>query len=143
MAARNETQNAAGVAERRAPDRTVRSWRDRIKARVDAMVLRRIDGLIRLRVVAAFAVAICVEDERCPSLRFLFVAGLVEALRVEPADHRSAAARPQCSIGILGEHQMMRAEAGVDVRQLFRFGIVHRELPPGTIEWKEPRRRLS
>src|SRR5690242_12994939 len=107
------------------------------------MVLRRIDGLIRLRVVAAFAVAIRVEDERRPSLRLLFVTRLVEALRVEPADHWSAAARPQRSIRILGEHQMMCAEAGVDVRQLLRFGIVHRELPPGTIEWKEPSRRMT
>ena len=44
--------------------------------------------------------------------------GLVEHLRVQPADDLAAAARPQRVVGVLGEHQVVRAEAGADVREL-------------------------
>ena len=61
----------------------------------------------------------------------------VEHLRVQPADHRAAAARPQRVVGVVAELRMVRAEAGVDERVLLRLRIEHRELPgrlarPGT-----------
>ena len=131
-----------GIAERRTPDRAVGRRRYGVEPGVDAMILRRIDRLVRLRVFVALAVAVRVEDERRPALRLLFVARLVEHLRVEPADDLSAAARPQRAIRVLGEHQMVRAEARVDVRQLLRLRIVHRELAPGSIDREELRRRM-
>ena len=85
-------------------------------------------GCVRLDVVVALAVAVRVEDQRRPPLRLLLVAGLVEQLRVQPAHHRPAAARPQRVVRVLGEHEMVRAEAGADVRELLRLRVVHREV---------------
>ena len=48
----------------------------------------------------------------------------------EPADDRAAAARPQRVVRVFGEHQVVRAEARVDVRELLRLRVVHRELSP-------------
>src|SRR5512132_105545 len=105
MIAGYETQNAAWVAERRSPDRSVGSRSDRIEAGVDAVILSRIDRLIRLRILAARAVSVRVEDQRRPPLRLLLVAGLVEELCIEPSQDGSAPARPQCPMRVLGEHQ--------------------------------------
>src|SRR5690242_21445032 len=104
MAAGNETQNATRVAERRSPDRSVGRRCHGIEAGADAMVLARIDGLVRLGVFAALAVAVGVEDQRGPSLRLLLITGLVEQLGVEPPDDGPATARPQCAMRVLGEH---------------------------------------
>jgi hypothetical protein len=49
-----------------------------------------------------------------------FVVGLVEHLPVQPADHLPAAA-VQSVVGVLGEHQVVRPEAGADVRDLLRL----------------------
>ena len=83
------------------------------------------------------AVAVGVEDQRRPALRRHLVAGLVEHLRVEPADDLAAAARPQRAVRVFGEHQMVRAEARADVRELLRLRVVHLQMParvvrPGT-----------
>src|SRR5215831_2239735 len=128
MGAWHEANDASRIAERRCPDRAVRRWRDCVKARVDAMILCGIDRLVGFRVLAALAVPVAVENERGPALRSLLVARLVEQLGVEPPDYGTTAAGPERAVRVLGEHEMVRAEAGVDVRQLLRFGIVHREL---------------
>ena len=107
-----------------APDRAVdRARHHGVEARVDALVLGRIDRLVRLDVGVALAVAVGVEDERRPALRLRGVAGLVEHLRVEPADHRAAAARPQRVVRVVAELQVVRREAGVDERVLLRLRI--------------------
>ena len=48
----------------------------------------------------------------------------------QPADDLPAAARPQCVVRVLPEHQMMRASTRVDVRQLLRRRIVHGAVVP-------------
>ena len=64
-----------------------------------------------------------------PALRLLLVVRLVEHLRVEPADDiaAAAAAGPQRVVRVLGELQVVRAEAGVDERELLRLRIVDGE----------------
>src|SRR6478736_2782240 len=79
----------------RAPDRAVdRARHHRVESGSagDALVLGRIDGLVRLDVIVALAVAVGVQDERGPTLRLGGVAGLVEQFGVDPTDYRSAAA---------------------------------------------------
>src|SRR5438094_686316 len=97
----------ARVAQRSAPDRAVdRVDRDRIEAGHDALVLCRIDRLVRLDIIVALAVAVGVEDQRRPALRLLLVAGLLEDFAVEPADDRglrTAGTGPQRVVGVLGE----------------------------------------
>ena len=61
---------------------------------------------------------------------FIFVAGLVEHLRVQPSDDLAAAARPERVVGVLGEHQVMRAEARADVREFLRLRVVHASWRP-------------
>src|SRR5436190_1269960 len=126
MRARNDSHDSTWEAEGRSPNRAVWSGRHGVKSGVDAAILCWISRLVWFSVVVPLAVAVCVEDERRPALRFLFVTRLVEHLCVEPADDRATAARPQGSIRVFGEHQMVRAEARVDVRELFRFRVVHR-----------------
>ena len=59
------------------------------------------------------AVAVGVENERRPTLRLLLVAGLVEHLRIDPADD-AAFARPDGVVRVVREVQVERAEAGID-----------------------------
>ena len=68
------------------------------------------------RIVVALAVAIGVQDQRRPALRFLLVMSLVPNLGVQPAHHAAApaAAGPQRVIGVVGEQQVVGGEAGVD-----------------------------
>jgi hypothetical protein len=54
---------------------------------------------------------------------------LVEHLGVEPADDRTAAARPQRVVLVEAELQMVRLEAGIDESVLHRLRVEHRELP--------------
>ena len=54
-------------------------------------------------------------------------------MRVQPADDLTAAARPERVVRVLGEHQVVRAEAGADVRQLLRLGIVDGEVAAGAL----------
>src|SRR4030095_13899801 len=82
---RIEADDVAGIAEHCAPDgAVVRVHTDAIEGRHDPLVLGGIDRLIGLDVLVALAVAIGVEDERCPALCFLLVAGLVEHPAIQP-----------------------------------------------------------
>ena len=78
----------------------------------------------------ALAVAVGIQNQRGPALRFLLVVRLVPHLGVEPAHHAAAAAAagPQRIVGVLGEQQVVRGEAGVDHRGLLGRRIVHRQL---------------
>ena len=58
----------------------------------DAHVLGGVGRLARLGIVVALAVAVGVEHERRPALRFLRVAGFVAYFRVDPAGDRAGAA---------------------------------------------------
>ena len=55
------------------------------------------------------------------------------------AHHRTTAAHPERTVGILGEHQVMRAVAGGDVLHLLRPRVVHRQLAARAGEWEELR----
>src|SRR5437879_13086194 len=50
---------------------------------------------------------------------------------------------PQRAVGIFGEHQMVRAEAGADVGELLGLGIVHGEVAPRAREREQLRRRMT
>ena len=65
------------------------NYRHRIKAGDDALVLARVDRLVGLDIVVALAVAVGVDDERRPALRFLLVPGFLEHLAVQPTEYRS------------------------------------------------------
>src|SRR5690606_18166599 len=83
-----QANQRARIAAPRAPYGTVHGTRhDRVVACVDAPIEGRIQRLVRLRVRIALSVAVGVENQRRPALRSLGIAGLVEQLRVEPADH--------------------------------------------------------
>jgi hypothetical protein len=93
--------------------------------------IKRLTGLVVALV--ASAVAIGVDHQRRPALRRRGIAGLPEFSRVDPADHRKLAlgvgAEPKCVLGILGEIQVLGAEAGVDEGVFFRAWIKDRDLP--------------
>ena len=69
-------------------------------------------------------VAVGVEHGRAPALRRDLVAGLVPHLRVDPADDLPAAAEVQRVVLVLGELQVVGAEAGVDHHELAGVGLV-------------------
>ena len=130
-----QPHDGAGKSEHAAPDRSIGRGRDRIEAAAVPPVLRRIQRLIRLDVPVALAVAVGIDHERRPSLRLRLVVRLVEQHGIQPADHAVAAeARPQCVIGVVGKHQMMRSKTGVDERDLLSLWIVHSELPATRFE---------
>src|SRR5438477_443365 len=144
--ARVQPDDGAGEAEHRAPDGAVGGTHgNAIKGGRYAFVLRRIDRLIGLHIIVALAVAVGIENQRRPALRFLLIMSLFEHLRVEPSDYvaAAAAAGPQGAVGIFGELQMVRAEAGVDERELFGFGVVHGELAAAPVQRKQFRRGLT
>src|SRR5262249_29321837 len=94
----HESHDRRGAAEDsdRAPDRAIDGARhDGVEAAGDPLVLGRIDRLVGLDVVVALAVAVGVEHERRPALRFRRVARPSELLRVAPAHNLPAAPRPQ------------------------------------------------
>src|SRR3984893_967163 len=137
----------AREGEHRAPDRAVhRIDADAVERSNDALILRRIDRLVRLGIAfVALAVAVGVEDERRPALRLHLVAGFVEGLAVEPADHaalRAAGAGPERVVGVFREHEMVGGEAGADERDLAAFWIVHGEMARGLLDWCELRRGM-
>ena len=110
-----------------------RTWRDAVEAGQHTLVLAWIQRLVGFGIAfVALAVAIGVENDRGPALRCLLVAGLVELLDVQPADHIAAtdtahsARRPEPTFAV--ELQMMRAEAGVNERELVGLGVIHRKL---------------
>ena len=139
---RVQPNHGARESELRAPHRSVGRGRHRVERAAEALVLRRIERLIGLDVLVTPAVAVGVEDERRPALRLRLVAGLFEHLAIQPADHLAAAARPQRVVGVLGKHQMVRAEAGADVRELLRLRIPHREMASRALDREQLRRRM-
>src|SRR5215470_9896781 len=147
VGAGTHADDRAREGEHRAPDRAVhRIDADAVERSDDALVLRRIDRLVRLDIAfVALAVAVGVEDERRPALRLYLVAGFVEGLAVEPADHaalRAAGAGPERVVGVFREHEMVGGEAGADERDLPASGIVHREMARGLLDRRELRRRM-
>ena len=54
----------------------------------------------------------------------------------------TAAAGPQRLVGVLGEDQVMRREAGADQRELARRRIVHGQMAVGVFEREHLRRRM-
>src|SRR5258708_3321964 len=136
MRPRIKPDDRSRIAEHGSPDGPVRRWSDGVKGGIDPLVLRGIDRVVRLDVRVALAVAIGIENERRPTLRRYFVAGLQIFFRVQPADDGTTAARPKRIVRVLGEHQVMRAEARADVRILLGFRIVHSELATRAVERK-------
>ena len=93
VGAGSEPHDRAGAGAQRPPDRSVdRVRHDRVEHLGDALVLGRIQRLVGLDILVALAVAVGVEDERRPALRLRRIAGFVEHLGVDPADHAAAAA---------------------------------------------------
>src|SRR5262249_41566899 len=119
---RVDANHIAGIPERGTPNGSIRwAHRDRIEAGDDALVFPWVDRLVGLDTIVALAVAVGVENEGRPTLRFLLVAGLLEHFAVEPAENRrlrAAGAGPQRLVGVCGEVQVMRREAGADQREL-------------------------
>ena len=100
----------------------------------DAGVLAVVGRPARLVVAfVALAVAVGIDDQRGPALRLRGVAGFEIHLGVEPADHGeivlAVVGEPERVVGVLGEVEVMRAEAGVDVVVLLELRIVDRDLP--------------
>jgi hypothetical protein len=84
--------------------------------------------LPRFHILVTLAVAIGIENERRPALRFLLVAGLLEHLSIEPADHSRAyhsSAGPQSVVRILGEDQVVSRKARADQGELAGCRIIH------------------
>src|SRR5690606_28849771 len=93
--------------------------------------------------VVAPAVAVAVEYMRRPPLRRRGIAGLVELLRVEPADHLPTAAGPQRVVRIvIRELQVVRAVAGVDESVFLRLRLIDRKLPSRTFDRENPGRGM-
>src|SRR5262249_43299942 len=127
-------------SENCAPNGSIRwTWRHGVKGPGDAFIFGRIDGLIGFDVIIALAIAIGVEDERCPTLRQTLIACFIENFPIEPADRVSpaAGAGPKRLIGVIAELQMMRAEAGIDQGDLAARGIIDGKLPIGAGKRKE------
>ena len=148
IGAGGQPEYRAGEPEHRSPHRSVRRRRQRVRtapvlAGLKSPVLAGIDGRVRLHVLVAPAVPIEIQDQRRPSLRFLLVARLIPQLRIQPPDHRTAAARPERPVRVLGKHQVVRAEARGHVLHLLCLGVVHRQVPPRTVEREETGRRMA
>src|SRR6266571_8255177 len=78
---RIDADDEARIAEHRSPDRAVdRARGEPVETGHDALVLLRIDRIVRPDVVVAPAVAVGVQNERGPALRLLLVARLFEHL---------------------------------------------------------------
>ena len=137
----NQADKRSRHTEDRSPNRAIdRTRRHPIERRIDPLVLRGIDRLVWLYVRVSLAVAVRVENEGRPALRLRFVLGLLIHLGVEPAFDGAAAREPQRAVGV--EVQMMRAEAGVDGRDLFRFGVVQLHLSTALFERARDGRRM-
>jgi hypothetical protein len=119
------SDDGAWITKLRAPDAAVRRGRDGVQGAIDSLVLARVERLIGFDIRVALAIPVGVPDERGPALRLHLILRFVEHLRVQPSDHLSTAAGPQRVVRVLGEHEVVRPEAGADVRQLLRRWIVH------------------
>ena len=101
VGAGNEPHDRARAGAQTYPDRAVdRARHHRVEHLGDPPVLGRIGRLVGLDIVVALAVAVGVEDERRPALRLRRIAGLVEHLGVDPADHAAAAAAAVHSVSL-------------------------------------------
>ena len=124
-----DPDHRAGVAERGPiPEPSSKLAGDYVEAQGDPRVLARVDRLPRFHIVVTLAVAVGVEDERRPALRFLLVASLLEHLWIEPAEHSRAyhsSAGPQGVVRILGEDQVVSREARADQSELAVCRIIH------------------
>src|ERR1700730_10851010 len=84
---RIEPQDVARIAEHGAPHGAIRRIdADAVEAGVHALVLGRIDRLVRLTEFINLAVAVGVDDDWGPALGLSLVAGLFPDLAVHPAD---------------------------------------------------------
>src|SRR5262245_31137829 len=83
VGSRIKPHDRAGKSLGRSPDRTVhRTNGDTVIGGYDPLVFRRIHGLIRLHPLITFAIAVGVQDEWRPTLRFLFVTGFFKHLPI-------------------------------------------------------------
>ena len=142
-----DADDVAGESQRRPPHRAIdRIHGDRVEVHHDPLVLGGIERLIGLDVLIPLAVAVGIDDERRPALRFLLVAGLLEHLSIQPADDARAGdpgAGPQRVVGVLGEDEMVRGETRADQREFAVRRIVHREVTVGRFERDQLRRRMG
>ena len=142
-----DPHDRAGEAGHGAPDRAIhRRGRNRVEADADALVLGRVDRLVGLHIaLVALAVAVGVEDERRPALRLQLVAGLVQHLSVDPAQHfraGAARARPQRAVGVEAELHMVGREAGAHLHEVLFVGVVHDDVAVRCIDRERLRRRM-
>src|SRR6185295_20352387 len=95
-------------------------------------------GLVGLSVRVALAVAIGIENEGRPALRFFFVVGLIPHFDVQPADCTTAAAAagPESVVGVLGELQVVGAEASANEVDFLGLGIIHGEVAARGVQRK-------
>ena len=127
-----EPHYGAGITEGGTPYRAVGRRRHAVVTTVDAHVARRVRGFARFGVVrVAHAVAVGVEDERRPALGRHGIAGFKKFPGIEPADDAAAAAGPQGMVLVFGEHQVVRAETGIDRGIDIGPGIVNPEMAAG------------
>src|SRR3989338_4013728 len=134
IGSRDKPDDGSGVTKCRAPNRAVNRARHHgVEARDDPLVLGGVDRLIGLDVLVALAVAVGVEYEGGPALRFREITRLVEYLGVNPADHWPATAGPQRVVSVIAELQVMRTEAGIYKRVLPCLGIEHGNLAAGPL----------
>ena len=81
-------------------------------------------------------VAVGIQDEVCPPLGRHRIARFQVLAGIQPADHPAAAAGPQGVVFILGEHEVMGAETGIDWGIDFRVRIIDTEMSSGAPQWK-------
>src|SRR5438128_2981784 len=137
----DEPNERAGHAEGRTPNCAInRAGSHAVEGRINALVLGWINRLVGLDVGVSLSVAVGVENEWCPPLRFCFVFGFQVDLRVEPALDHATTGEPQGVVIV--QVQVMCAEAGIDRRYLFRLWIVELNLSSALIDRKDLRRRV-
>ncbi len=135
-----DAHDAAGASPERSPHAAVdRAWHHRVKAGHDALVFCGIKRLIGFNPGVLPAVAVRVQDHWRPALRLRGIARQVEHLGVQPAHHRSAAARPERVIGVEAELWMVCRVTRVDERVLLRLRIKHGDLPGRSLEGEQLR----
>ena len=81
-------------------------------------------------------VAVGIQNEWRPPLGRYRIARFQVLASIQPADHPAAAAGPQGVVFILGEHQVMGAETGVDWGIYIRVRIIDTEMSAGAPQWK-------
>ncbi len=129
----------------RAPDHIVvgRVWHDRVETCLNAGVHRRVDRLTRLGPSVLLTVAVRVENHWCPTLRCSLVPGTPILVRIDPSDRVSArAAEVERVLLVIGELQVMCAEARIEELVLPCVRQIDRGLSPGAFDREELRGRM-